>query len=357
MIWVGLECSPPQPRLPQIFRAIAWVAFPDISGSRLCIFQWASYAASTEKLHSLTNVVGPGADWCQSIAFFSKHSGTGSAFLLCTCQVAQHNSAGLDWLWLFKHTTILSHLPNAAEPVACYRGTVAGSAPDKASHGEFLWKALWWRMEGASWWGNQHRSKVLRFLLWVASVNTTLGLGQGVLKYWGDAGGRWQGLLLCQDALPGSVLYHTRTKIAARFLWPARGELCPAEPLGQGQSPWPPHTCSLCSPSLQQLLTMPQGPRKQTGTEWAGSRGRRRTRTAVNPRNAAALQCRCYPRGKHWDTNWEASHVFGRARRGLRDLISIIHIFLSSHLVLFFFLPALLEGSMYHSQQVFIFQL
>lgn len=80
MIWVGLECSPPQPRLPQIFGAIAWIAFHCISSSRLCIFQWASYAVFTEKLHSLTDVLCSGDDWCKSFAFFSEHSGTGSAF-------------------------------------------------------------------------------------------------------------------------------------------------------------------------------------------------------------------------------------------------------------------------------------
>lgn len=42
---------------------------------------------------------------------------------------------------------------------------------------------------------------------------------------------------------------------------------------------------------------------------------------------------------------------------GLGDLVSIIRRFLSGRLILFFFLTALLEASVYHSQQVFIFQL
>lgn len=137
MIWVGLECSSPQPRLPRIFRAIAWTAFHCISSSRFCIFQWPSYAVFTEKLHSLTNVLGSG---CKSIAFFSKHSGIGSAFLLGTCQAAQRNNSVAVVV-----AVVQTH--NNPQPPSqccgCYQGMVAGSAPDKASHGEFLWEGSW----------------------------------------------------------------------------------------------------------------------------------------------------------------------------------------------------------------------
>lgn len=71
---------------------------------------------------------------------------------------------------------------------------------------------------------------------------------------------------LCQEALPGSVLYHPCTKTAARFVGPARKEQCPVETSwGRSELMATPH------PQLVQPLTVPQGPREQAGTEWQGA--------------------------------------------------------------------------------------
>lgn len=206
-------------------------------------------------------------------------------------------------------------------------------------------------MEGARWWGNWHCGKVLRFLLWVASQTPPWD--------WCWSAGKMQveedrGFFSCQEALPGSVLLPSMHQDSCKArVAHQKGAVSSGTSRARSELMAPPQP----QPVQPQPSQRAPGSQGAEGTEWAGSRGRRRTGTAVNPRKAAALQCRRYPQGKHWDTHWEASQAFGRARRGLRNLISIIHIFLSSHLVLLFFLPALLEGSVYHSQQVFIFHL
>lgn len=144
MIWVGLECSPPQPRLTWIFGAIAWIGFLYVSSSRLPFIFYFFFPPMSFIRHfhsetpALANVAGPGADWCKPVVFNSKPSGTQSAFLLSACWGAQHDGPGLNCM----PSEQLSF--SCCPPSWCcgpwYWGMAEGSAAHKASRGKFLWE-------------------------------------------------------------------------------------------------------------------------------------------------------------------------------------------------------------------------